>query len=212
MAGHSRIEASFSSIQHTSFKSNMGKNNSKLKPEEIINLVDSTKSRFTTTEIINWHKTFNKNFPDNKMSLSGLMKIYEEIFPNGDASAFAQHMFRRFDLNGDGAIDFKEFLIILSITSRGDMHEKLRWAFHLYDVNNDGYVTKDEMIEILACIDKTGSDISMINDKMTPKERTEKIFDKMDMNKDGKLSIKEFVDGIIRYPRLLGANPLPVMK
>merc|ERR1712150_122361 len=178
----------------------------------VMNIANCTKSRFTTSEIISWHKTFNQNFPDNKMSLSGLMKIYEEIFPNGDASAFAQHMFRRFDLNGDGWIDFKEFLTILSITSRGEAKEKLKWAFHLYDVNNDGYVTINEMIEILKCIRQTGSNISTNQEQISIEERTAMIFKKMDTNMDGRLSINEFVEGILNNPGLLGPNLLPIIK
>ena len=56
---------------------------------------------------------------------------------------------RSFDRDGNGSIDFQEFLITIKMTSRGSIDEKLRWVFSLYDADGSGYVTKEELLDIL---------------------------------------------------------------
>ena len=46
------------------------------------------------------------------------------------------------------SLNIQEFLCTLSISSRGTIDDKLRWAFNVYDMDNDGHVTKKEVLEI----------------------------------------------------------------
>ena len=41
------------------------------------------------------------------MSKAEFQMMYEQLFPDGDSSAFSEHVFRAYDVDGNGYIDFR---------------------------------------------------------------------------------------------------------
>ena len=62
---------------------------------------------------------------------------------------FANYLFHAYDADQNGVIDFKEFLLVMSVSAKGTVVDKLRWAFKLYDLDGSGQVSRDEAIEII---------------------------------------------------------------
>jgi Ca2+-binding EF-hand superfamily protein len=97
---------------------------------------------------------FLKDCPSGTLTKTEFQKIYRQFFPFGDPTSFADYVFRVFDADGNDAIDFKEFICALSVTSRGKMEDKLDWAFQLYDIDGDGRISYEEMLSIVTAIYK----------------------------------------------------------
>ncbi|EED84485.1 predicted protein [Postia placenta Mad-698-R] len=195
----------------------MGKSQSKLSPEQLADLQKHT--YFDKRELQQWYKGFLKDCPSGHLDKTEFGRIYKQFFPFGDPGEFADYVFNVFDENKNGTIDFKEFICALSVTSRGRLDEKLRWAFQLYDIDGDGFITYQEMLKIVQSIYKmTGQMVKLPADEDTPEKANSAachcctlltfIFRNMDRDKDAKLTYDEFVEGSKQDPTIVQALSL----
>ena len=147
--------------------------------------------------------------PPGVLDKAEFSRMYKQFFPFGDPAPLAEYVFNVFDENKNGYIDFKEFICALSVTGRGRLDEKLRWAFKLYDINDDGTITYNEMLTIVRAIYKmTGQMVKLPEDEDTPEQRVNKIFALMDLDKNAELSFEEFKEGSKQDPSIVQALSL----
>jgi Ca2+-binding EF-hand superfamily protein len=60
-------------------------------------------SRISSIEKFN----FKVDCPSGELSKSKLIEVYQQLFPQGHATKFCEHIFRTFDIDNSGKIDFK---------------------------------------------------------------------------------------------------------
>ncbi|KAM6409227.1 lysophosphatidylcholine acyltransferase 2 [Rhynochetos jubatus] len=100
-----------------------------------------------------------------------------------------KELFLLFDRNGDGTIDFREYVIGLSILCNpANTEETIRMAFQLFDMDEDGTITEDEF----ACIIQSALGVPELDVSM--------LFKEIDADETGRLSYDEFKDFALKHP------------
>ncbi|KAH0617237.1 hypothetical protein JD844_029105 [Phrynosoma platyrhinos] len=135
---------------------------------------NSTLDDLQTLEIHHWYKKFMTECPSGQLTEYEFKHFFGLRGLDPEANQYIEQMFHTFDMNKDGHIDFMEYVAGLSLILKGKMEQKLRWYFKLYDA-------------IRA--------ISGCNHETTAEEFTNRVFDRIDVNGDGELSLEEFVEG-----------------
>lgn len=166
-------------------------------------------SSFSRQEILDWHAAFTQAVPAGMMTYEAYQRLVLALVfrrgPEKFESCGAQLMhhldlsFRQYDIDGDHRITFREFLLGMSISTKGTFEEKIAWAFSLYDIDKDGTISPEEMQEILELTNKAYG-------QAKKKEETEKlvkfIFSYLDSDHNGAISVKEFICGLKAKPEL----------
>ncbi|KAK2176030.1 hypothetical protein NP493_689g00031 [Ridgeia piscesae] len=168
-----------------------------LSSEQLIQL--SEKTHFSSNEVRSRHESFLKDFPDGVISRKEFHDTYRQAFPGcqqNDVQRYAEYMFNAYDIDCDGEVDFVDYIRTLSVTERGTMDEKLKWAFSMYDINGDGQVSLKEATEFLTSVHRLRGN----GDRESAERAARRIFRDLDINGDGLLSQSEFVVGAKNAP------------
>ena len=147
------------------------------------------------------HKMFMKDCPNGRLTPNKFIDLYKLFIWRGNAEMYCEHVFRTFDTDQNGFIDFGEFLVAMYVTSAGSAEEKLTWAFRMYDVDGNGTIDPDEMLKVVRAIYgmrcEEATEPTSVAD-----ERARKIFRRMDENGDGQLTEEEFLRGCLEDDEL----------
>uniref|UniRef100_I3J3Q8 Lysophosphatidylcholine acyltransferase 2 n=1 Tax=Oreochromis niloticus TaxID=8128 RepID=I3J3Q8_ORENI len=104
-------------------------------------------------------------------------------------SPVLEDLFRLFDRNGDGTIDFREYVIGVNILCRpSNTEDVLKMAFQLFDTDEDEKVTHDEFTALL------GSALGVSDLDTT------KLFEAIDADGSGFITFNEFQEFAATHP------------
>ena len=96
-----------------------------------------------------------------------------------------RHMVRDVDADGNGTIEFAEFLALMSRqreAANADDNEELREAFGVFDRDHDGHISKAELRHVMISL----------GEKLTDEE-VEGMIAEADLDGDGQVNFDEFV-------------------
>jgi len=167
---------------------------SKLTRKDIDFLMRET--NFKEDAIKEWYYGFSKDCPSGQLDKARFISMYSQVFPSGKADEFSKHVFRTFDRDNNGTIDFREFLLALHITSNGTPKDKLEWAFRMYDIDGNGAIDFEEMKGVIRGVYQM-----LGHDDLG---QAEKVFARMDGNSDGLVTEAEFMKACLGDSQLMG--------
>merc|ERR1712048_1070352 len=138
------------------------------------------------------YQNFLKLRPDGRISRKSFHSMMKECYPGTDTEKLERHIFRMYDTNEDGHIDFREFMIVLYVMSNGSPEENLKQIFRVFDINNDGSISLKELQRIVKDL------FHLINEENADEASQELLaqsaFNEMDENHDGQVSEEEFIE------------------
>ncbi|EYB80788.1 hypothetical protein Y032_0400g762 [Ancylostoma ceylanicum] len=121
------------------------------RPTSLQQVVDET--HFSKNEIRAIYRAFKETSPNAVINKSILREKFAELFPHGDIEHYSDLLFDTFDNDGNGTINFQEFVKALSVLCRGTMDEKLDWLYKLYDPKGKGEITWHRLFYVITSMD-----------------------------------------------------------
>ncbi|XP_007540993.1 guanylate cyclase activator 1d [Poecilia latipinna] len=145
-----------------------------------------------------WYNKFMKESPSGLITLFELKAILNLKGITENANSYVEQVFFTFDMDGDGYIDFVEYIAAISLLLKGEINQKLKWYFKLFDQDGNGKIDKDELETIFTAI----QDITRNRD-IDPEEIVTLIYEKIDVKGEGELTLEEFIDGAKEHPDIM---------
>ncbi|CAJ1049874.1 guanylate cyclase activator 1g [Xyrichtys novacula] len=136
---------------------------------------------------------FMKECPSGALHLHEFKRIFGVPSTSAEESLYIETIFRSFDTNKDNTLDFLEYVAALHLILRGNLEDRLKWSFKMYDKDGNGKLDRHEVKRIIRIIHKLNSRRS--DGHMSPSEICDRIFELVDQNKDGQITLSEFMEG-----------------
>ena len=132
------------------------RNKSELSPEEMhVNMIAAliVKIRLSDTEINEKHEEFMKKYPNGKITKEDF--ICESKNGLEETLCFPpESLFRVFDTDGNGSMDFSEYMMATNCYNLTSQEGILEWIFNVFDEDAGGFIDRQEIENIVVSLSK----------------------------------------------------------
>lgn len=111
-------------------------------------------------------------------------------------------LFRVFDKNGDGILQFQELICGLTLLLRGSFREKLQTVFDAFDLDRNRSIDRDEMQNMLSTVFQL---FEREDAEASAAEIVDSSFSHLDLNGDGVIDFQEFERAALIHPWIVDA-------
>ena len=106
---------------------------SHLSQEEIEYL--SKHTRYDEQAVRQWYKGFKQDYPKGRITTDEFIEMYKNMFQNGNAEQFCCYVFKSFDTENQGYIDFKRFLLCIDVAVTGSARKFTKKRILLVEIH-----------------------------------------------------------------------------
>ncbi|VDO05778.1 unnamed protein product [Rodentolepis nana] len=139
--------------------------------------------QLTTDQLLEYFETFtlfDRN-QDGLITIDELENFMQSLGVNLSKKELLE-MMKEGDVNGDGAIDFKEFInMVVNSVNVAEDKVKLLNIFRLFDKDKNGFITKSELRQVLTAL----------GEKLQ-EDQLEEMIRNIDKDCDGRINYDEF--------------------
>lgn len=167
------------------------------------------RSGMERTQIESYFNYFLAINSDGKMDRKEFRKVLTLVEPGKDIQKMEDHVFRVFDTDGSGSIDFPEFCVVYHTLTEGPPDQCLKNIFKVFDCNNDGEISQAEMKRLVKDMYVLLQEEDMY---MTEETISKSTFAEMDRNGDGRITEEEFVSACLRHSTFSGLLTGQIIK
>ena len=158
------------------------------------------KTGMTEESVKEQHCQFMKICPNGAMTKKKFVDLSKEAL-GGQADFLAESMFRVFDIDSSGTMDFTEYMLAINSTSLNSPEDKLNWMFDVFDRDGSGSISADEIGGILqGLFEMSGQDF----EDTDLEQVTRDIMEAIDADGDGEVSKAEFIKNAMKSPFVAG--------
>ena len=113
----------------------------------------------------------------------------------------AESMFKVFDIDSSGTMDFTEYMLAINSTSLNSPEDKLNWMFDVFDSDGGGSISAEEIGGILqGLFEMSGQDF----EETDLEQVTRDIMEAIDADGDGEVSKAEFIKNAMKSQFVAG--------